>query len=50
MAPHAAHLTNSAGEMTVEVYGLTGKIKYHSGKVDLRKFTKESLTELDGSS
>ena len=42
MVPHAAHLKNSAGEMTVEVYGLTGKIRYHKKRVELRKFTKEA--------
>ncbi len=45
MAPHAAHLSNSAGEMTVEVYGLTGKIRYHSKRVQLREFTKEAEDE-----
>lgn len=41
MAPHAAHLASSAGEMTVEIYGLTGKVRYHSERVPLREFTKE---------
>ncbi len=45
MVPHAAHLKNDAGEMTVEVYGLTGKIRYHKKRVELRKFTKESEVE-----
>jgi type II secretory pathway pseudopilin PulG len=45
MVPHAAHLKSGAGEMTVEVYGLTGKIRYHKKRVELRKFTKETGEE-----
>ena len=45
MAPHAAHLANSAGEMTVEIYGLTGKVRYHNKRVGLREFTKEAEEE-----
>ena len=45
MVPHAAHLTSGVGEMTVEVYGLTGKVRYHKKRVELRKFTKETEGE-----
>ncbi len=45
MTPHAAHLTSSAGEMTVEIYGLTGKVRYHNKRVGLREFTKEAEEE-----
>jgi hypothetical protein len=42
-SPHAVHLRNSAGRMTVEVYGVTGRIRYHDKEVRLRKFTRESM-------
>lgn len=42
VAPHAVHLSGPAGEMTVEVYGVTGRIRYHDGKVLLRAFTREA--------
>ncbi len=45
MAPRAVHLSSSAGEMTVEIYGLTGKIKYYNERVGLREFTKEAEEE-----
>ena len=44
-APHAVHLRNPAGEMTVEVYGLTGKMRYHVGHVALREFKREVAEE-----
>ncbi len=40
--PHAVHLRSEAGEMTVHVYGITGKVKYYEGDVALEEFTKES--------
>jgi hypothetical protein len=43
MAPHAVHLRNPAGEMTVEVYGITGRVRYHDEKVLLRQFVRESI-------
>ncbi len=43
--PHAVHLSSSAGEMTVEVYGITGKVRYHYERVGLIKFTKEAEEE-----
>ena len=42
MAPHAVHIRSSAGEMTIEVYGITGRIRYHQGNVLLRDFVRES--------
>ncbi len=43
MSPHAVHLRNSAGRMTVEIYGVTGKVRYHNEEVRLRQFTRETI-------
>lgn len=40
--PHAVYLHNDAGDMTVHVYGITGKVKYYEGDVSLAEFTKKS--------
>ena len=45
MTPHAAHLSSTAGEMTVEIYGITGRVRYHNERVSLREFTKDAEEE-----
>ncbi len=45
VAPHCVRLRGPYGVMTVEVYGLTGSVRYHEGDVKLREFTREHKNE-----
>ncbi len=44
--PHAVYLRHGENGMTVEVFGITGRIKYHRGRAELTEFATATETEL----